>query len=88
MGYIKETTAKQVTFSDPFSNTEVDDLQVEGQQNESEPNANWVSKNSPYSTSVDDPTSSYSPYLPPVLEEPTSSYSEGDNIFLFNVFVH
>ncbi|KAI8548638.1 hypothetical protein RHMOL_Rhmol07G0289500 [Rhododendron molle] len=74
--YTEETTAKQVTFSDPFSSTEVDDLQVEGQQNESEPNANWVSKNSPYSTSVDDPTSSYSPYLPPVLEEPSSSYSE------------
>ncbi|KAE9458766.1 hypothetical protein C3L33_09332, partial [Rhododendron williamsianum] len=74
--YTEETTAKQVTFSDPFSSTEVDDLQVEGQQNESEPNANWVSKNSPYSTPVDDPTSSYSPYLPPVLEEPSSSYSE------------
>ncbi|XP_058222053.1 uncharacterized protein LOC131332044 isoform X2 [Rhododendron vialii] len=74
--YTEETTAKQVTFSDPFGRTEVDDLQVEGQQNESEPNANWVSKNSPYSTSVVDPTSSYSPYLPPVLEEPSSSYSE------------
>ncbi|KAF7137251.1 hypothetical protein RHSIM_Rhsim07G0224400 [Rhododendron simsii] len=74
--YTEETTAKQVTFSDPFSSTEVGDLQVEGQQNESEPNANWVSKNSPYSTSVDDPSSSYSPYLPPVLEEPSSSYSE------------
>lgn len=74
--YTEETTAKQVTFSDPFSSTGVGDLQVEGQQNESEPNANWVSKNSSYSTSVDDPTSSYSPYLPPVLEEPSSSYSE------------
>ncbi|KAG5542075.1 hypothetical protein RHGRI_021805 [Rhododendron griersonianum] len=78
--YTEETTAKQVTFSDPFSSTEVDDLQVEGQQNESEPNANWVSKNSPYSTPVDDPTSSYSPYLPPVLEEPSSSYSEVNSL--------
>lgn len=76
MHYTEETTAKQATFSDPFSSTEMDDLQVEGQQNEAEPNANWVSKNSPYSTTVDDPTSSYSPYLPPVLEEPSSSYSE------------
>ncbi|XP_058206117.1 receptor-like kinase LIP2 [Rhododendron vialii] len=74
--YTEETTTKQVTFSDPFSSTEVDDLQVEGQQNESEPNANRVSKNSTYSISVDDPTSSYSPYLPPVLEEPSSSDSE------------
>ncbi|PSR90935.1 Bud site selection protein [Actinidia chinensis var. chinensis] len=80
MRYSQETTNKQVTFSDPVSSTEMDDLEVEAQQNERDHSTNWGSKNSPYSTTIDDPTSSYSPYLPPVLEEPSSSFSEaGDD---------
>uniref|UniRef100_A0A5B6ZEA9 DUF7046 domain-containing protein n=1 Tax=Davidia involucrata TaxID=16924 RepID=A0A5B6ZEA9_DAVIN len=82
--YSEETTNKQVTFSDPVSSSEMDDLDGEGQQNERERSANWGSKNSPYTTTttttLDDPGSSYSPYLPPVLEEPSSSFSEaGDD---------
>ncbi|PSR88328.1 DNA excision repair protein ERCC-6-like, partial [Actinidia chinensis var. chinensis] len=80
MRYSEETTSKEVTFSDPVSSTEMDDLEVEAQQNEREHSTNWGSKNSPYSMTIDDPTSSYSPYLPPVLEEPSSSFSEaGDD---------
>ncbi|KAA8538841.1 hypothetical protein F0562_025533 [Nyssa sinensis] len=78
--FSEETTNKQVTFSDPVSSSEMDDLDAEGQQNEREPSANWGSKNSPYATTLDDPSSSYSRYLPPVLEEPSSSFSEaGDD---------
>ncbi|GMP25575.1 hypothetical protein CsSME_00002374 [Camellia sinensis var. sinensis] len=77
--YGEETTTKQVTFSDTISSTEMDELDAEGQQNERDP-SNWGSKNSPFSTSLDDPTSSYSPYLAPVLEGPSSSFSEaGDD---------
>lgn len=41
-----------------------------------DPDANWDSKNSPYAA---DDHSTYSPYLPPVLEEPSSSFSEGQD---------
>ncbi|CAN0865110.1 hypothetical protein LINGRAHAP2_LOCUS9137 [Linum grandiflorum] len=67
--------AKQVTFRDSVSNSETDDLEADGQQNDRELQSNWAS-GTPYTTNVDDPTSSYSPYLPPVLEEPSSSFSE------------
>lgn len=70
--YGDETSNKQVTFREPVSNNESDDPDTEGQQNEGEPSANWGT------TALDDPGSSYSPYLPPVLEEPTSSFSEGE----------
>ncbi|OMP01126.1 hypothetical protein COLO4_12142 [Corchorus olitorius] len=72
--YGEETINKQVKFRDPVSNnSEMDDPDTEGHQMEREP-PNWGSGNSPYETGVDDPSSSYPPYLPPVLEE--SSYSE------------
>lgn len=76
--YGEEMTNKQVTFRDPVSNSEVDDPDGDGNNNERETSANWSSGNPPYTT-VDDPSSSYSPYLPPVLEEPSSSFSEGKN---------
>ncbi|GAV57083.1 hypothetical protein CFOL_v3_00621 [Cephalotus follicularis] len=74
--YGEETTNKQVTFRDPVSNNDVDDIDVEGHQTEREPLANWGAGNSPYATTINDPSSSYSPYLPPVLEDPSSSFSE------------
>ncbi|KOM35622.1 hypothetical protein LR48_Vigan02g177200 [Vigna angularis] len=74
--YGEEMTNKQVTFRDPVSNTEVDDPDGDGTHSERETPANWSSGNTPYTTTVDDPGSSYSPYLPPVLEEPSSSFSE------------
>ncbi|KAK1423647.1 hypothetical protein QVD17_18953 [Tagetes erecta] len=74
----EENTNKQVTFSDPVSSNDADNLEIEGNRNEGnegEPFANWNSKNSPYTTTNEDPNS-YSPYLTPVLEEPGSSFSE------------
>ncbi|XP_021987192.1 uncharacterized protein LOC110883849 isoform X2 [Helianthus annuus] len=74
----EETTNKQVTFSDPVSSNDVENLDMAGNRdegNDGEPFANWNSKNTPYATTLEDPNS-YSPYLTPVLEEPGSSYSE------------
>lgn len=75
--YGDEVTNKQVTFRVPVSNNEVDDPDGDGTHSMRETSANWSSGNPPYTTTVDDPSSSYSPYLPPVLEEPSSSFSEG-----------
>lgn len=75
--YYGELSNKQVKFRDPVSHNEVEDLEGDGDHSERETPANWSSGNPSYTTSVDDPGSSYSPYLPPVLEEPSSSFSEG-----------
>lgn len=71
----EETPGKQVTFSDLISSNEMDDSEMGRHQNDIEPN--WAHKSSTYTSQLDDPSSSY-PYLPPVLEEPSSSYSEGE----------
>ncbi|XP_075098625.1 uncharacterized protein LOC107798275 isoform X10 [Nicotiana tabacum] len=71
----EETPGKQVTFSDLISSNEMDDSEMGRHQNDIEPN--WAHKSSPYTSQLDDPSSSY-PYLPPVLEEPSSSYSEDE----------
>lgn len=72
----EETSSKQVTFSDLISSNEMDDSDMERHQNDREPSVNWANKSSAYTSQLDDPGSSYSPYLPPVLEEPSSSFSE------------
>ena len=77
--YGEGITNKQVTFRDPVSNSELEDHSAEGNQNERETTGNWGSGNPSYTTTLDDPSSSYSPYLPPVLEEPSSSFSEGND---------
>ncbi|XP_022741051.1 uncharacterized protein LOC111292760 isoform X6 [Durio zibethinus] len=74
--YGEKTINKQVMFCDPVSNSEMDYPDADGQQIESEPPSHWGSGNSPYATTLDDPSSSYPSYLPPVLEEPSSSSSE------------
>ncbi|XP_024019927.1 uncharacterized protein LOC21389020 isoform X2 [Morus notabilis] len=74
--YSEETSNKQVTFRDPVRNSDIDDQDAEGNPNEREMPANWSSAHPPYMTTLDDLSSSYSPYLPPVLEEPSSSFSE------------
>ncbi|KAH1037283.1 hypothetical protein GYH30_056607 [Glycine max] len=74
--YGDEMTNKQVTFRDPMINNEVDDPDGDGTHSTRETSTNWSSGNPPYTTTVDDSSSSYSPYLPPVLEEPSSSFSE------------
>ncbi|KAM7257276.1 hypothetical protein ACFE04_013017 [Oxalis oulophora] len=72
-----EAVNKQVTFRDPVSNGEVDDPAPDGHQSERESSSNWPGS-SAYATptTVEDPNSSNFPYLPPVLEEPSSSFSE------------
>ncbi|PIN11082.1 hypothetical protein CDL12_16313 [Handroanthus impetiginosus] len=65
---------KKVTFGDLVRSSEMDEADSRGYQNDKEPPVNWNSKAS--ATTLDDPNSSYSPYLPPVLEEPSSSFSE------------
>lgn len=80
--YSDETSNKQVTFRDPVRNSDIDDQDAEGNPNERETPANWSSAHPPYMTTMDDPSSSYSPYLPPVLEEPSSSFSEGNEFLV------
>ncbi|KAK4437537.1 hypothetical protein Salat_0087600 [Sesamum alatum] len=69
------TVGKKVTFGDLVRSSEIDEPENRGHQSDREPSANWNSKASA-TTPMDDPNSSYSPYLPPVLEEPSSSFSE------------
>lgn len=76
----EESTNKQVKFRDPVSSSEmVDDSEADGQHIEREPPPNWGPGSSPYGTTVDEQGTSYSPYLPPVPEDPSSSFSEGNN---------
>jgi hypothetical protein len=75
---VESTSSRQVTFNVPVSGSEMmDDADMmEGRQMEREPpSITWGTSKS---ASYDDPLtgSSYSPYLPPVLEEPSSSFSE------------
>ncbi|KAJ9564969.1 hypothetical protein OSB04_000935 [Centaurea solstitialis] len=69
------TNNKQVTFSDPVSYNDVEDYDNQNEGTEGEPFVDWNSNNTPNTNTVEDPNS-YSPYLAPVLEEPTSSFSE------------
>ncbi|KAL7086387.1 hypothetical protein ACP275_13G000700 [Erythranthe tilingii] len=71
----ESTISKKVTFGDLVRSSEMDEPDNRGHQSDREPSVNWNSKASAM-TSLDDPNSSYSPYLPPVLEEPSSSFSE------------
>lgn len=70
------THSRQVKFKDPVSSSEVYGAAAEGQYHENEDAGTWDSGTSPYSTTPDDPSSFYSPYLKPVPEEPSSSFSE------------
>ncbi|KAI3454260.1 hypothetical protein Pfo_010923 [Paulownia fortunei] len=72
----EETVNKKVTFGDLVRRIEMDELDTRGHQSDREPSVNWSSKASAYPMNLDDSNSSYSPYLPPVLEEPSSSFSE------------
>lgn len=77
--YSEQPTNKQVMFRDTVSSSEMGDSDIDGNQNDQETPSNWAPGGSPYSNTLEDP-SSYSPYLPPVPEDPSSSYSEGDNL--------
>ncbi|KAL5725165.1 hypothetical protein ACHQM5_008339 [Ranunculus cassubicifolius] len=69
----EEITRKQPPSSDMVSNSEMDDSDGSGREHA----APWVPGTSPSMTQpYDDQGSLLSPYLPPVLEEPSSSFSE------------
>ncbi|CAM8878191.1 unnamed protein product [Rhodiola kirilowii] len=59
---VAESSSKQVTFSDHVSNSEMDNLGANAHQDGIEASTNWNMGNTPY--------------LAPVLEEPSSSFSE------------
>lgn len=68
---------KQVKFKDPVSSSETHGVSVEAHRiNEREYGGAWSSGSLPYSNTYEDPNTSYSPYLQPVPEEPSSSFSE------------
>ncbi|KAL6493332.1 hypothetical protein OROGR_033091 [Orobanche gracilis] len=75
VGTNEGTVRKKVTFGDIVRSNEMDEADNRGHPNDIEPSVNWNSKASVITT-LDD-FNSYSPYLPPVLEEPSSSFSEG-----------
>lgn len=85
--YGEGTANKQVTFHDPVRNSDMDDEDAEGNPNEREIPTNWSSGNPPYTTTLEDPSSSFSPFLPPVLEEPSSSFSEGNGFYCLKSFI-
>ncbi|XP_022947420.1 uncharacterized protein LOC111451285 isoform X3 [Cucurbita moschata] len=71
-----EGTNKQVTFREPVTNSDDQDV---ADQTEREPISNWSSGQSPPPATLDEPSSSHSQILPPVLEEPSPSFSEDDD---------
>eukprot|EP00268_Persea_americana_P049958 TRINITY_DN539_c1_g1_i3.p1 TRINITY_DN539_c1_g1~~TRINITY_DN539_c1_g1_i3.p1 ORF type:complete len:766 (-),score=154.59 TRINITY_DN539_c1_g1_i3:2053-4350(-) len=74
--HLGEENSRHPAFSDLVSGNEIDDPEAVGFQNMREPSVHWGS-GSPYLTPAhDDLNSSFSPNLPPVLEEPSSSFSE------------
>lgn len=71
------THNRQVKFKDPVSSSEVYGAAAEGQYQDNEDAGTWGSGTPPYSNTLEDPSPSY-PYLQPVPEEPSSSFSEGN----------
>ncbi|KAI3970497.1 hypothetical protein MKX01_024144 [Papaver californicum] len=75
--FSEENAATQLPFNDYLGSGGMDDPDAVGLDSGREPSPHWSSGNSPYMTPThDDPGTSYSPYLPAVLEEPSSSFSE------------
>lgn len=64
----------RVQFREPLSNTFMDDAYADVQAD-----SNTTLENSTY-VAVDDPSPSNYPILAPVLEEPSSSFSEGNGL--------
>ncbi|EPS72348.1 hypothetical protein M569_02408, partial [Genlisea aurea] len=68
------TVNRKVTFVDLVSTREMDEPPENAQQGSREPSFRVNFKAT--TANLDDPSSSYSQYLPPLLEEPSSSFSE------------
>lgn len=75
----EEKNNRPLFFNDFIGSNEMDKSDT-GLQNPREPPPQWGSRGSYLMNTTDDPNSSLPPYLPPVLEEPSSSFSEGDKL--------
>ncbi|PKA56732.1 hypothetical protein AXF42_Ash012862 [Apostasia shenzhenica] len=74
--FISESRNLNPSFKELVRNDEPDDSEASKRQQGRDAAVHWGPSNSPYlSNGLDDTNSSY-PYLPPVLEEPGSSFSE------------
>ncbi|GAB2277257.1 hypothetical protein Dimus_011964 [Dionaea muscipula] len=73
--YHGETTSRETKLKDPVSSSVMFEPDSDVQYGEREPPVNWGSGTSPYANTLVE-TSSYSPYLQTVPEEPSSSFSE------------
>jgi len=85
---LRATYNRQVQFKDPASSSDVDGAAADLHHNESEYPGAWGSDTSPHSNTYEDSNPAYSPYLQPVLEKPSSSFSEGNLIeFQYDLWV-
>ncbi|XP_008782442.2 uncharacterized protein LOC103701978 [Phoenix dactylifera] len=74
--FTDESKSQNPSFKDFVKGNDMGDPEAAGVQHGREPSVHWASGGSPYLASgMEDPNSSY-PHLPPVLEEPSSSFSE------------
>lgn len=79
--FTAESKNQNPSFKDLVKGNEMGDSEAARVQHGREPSVHWASGNSPYlSSGMEDPNSSY-PHLPPVFEEPSSSFSEGTTSF-------
>ena len=77
-----ESKNQNPSFKDLVKGSGMGDSEAAGVQHGREPSVHWASGNSPYlSSGVEDQNSSF-PYLPPLAEEPSSSFSEGIMSFI------
>ncbi|XP_042418052.1 uncharacterized protein LOC122006565 isoform X1 [Zingiber officinale] len=67
----------QTSFKDPVRSSQTDDPEPTAHHGK-EPSVHWAPGNSPYMSTGQDEPNAYS-YLPTVLEEPNSSFSEADD---------
>ncbi|KAK9113763.1 hypothetical protein Syun_020560 [Stephania yunnanensis] len=75
--FTEDITRNQPPFNELLSGSDMDEPDASGNQIGKDRSVQWASGNSPYLASAhDDPNSAFSHFLPPVLEEPSSSLSE------------
>lgn len=77
---IGEEKNNRPPFFNEFIGSNEMDRSDAGLQNAREPPPQWGSRGPHLMNTADDPNPSLPPYLPPVLEEPSSSFSEGDKL--------
>lgn len=79
-----ESRSQNPSFKDPGGSSQTDDpvtVATDGKES----SVHWAPRSSPYSTAGQDEQNAY-PYLPTVLEEPGSSFSEGEKLIWYMWF--